>query len=814
MIVSKFGGTSVGSAENIEKVIEIAKQKKEQVAVVVSALGGVTNQLIRASELSLEADPTYENILDELDTRHKEAIDALLQGDFKESALQHLKETMEELRMILQGVSLLSDLSEKSAARIVSTGEILSSHLITMAMKQRDLKAAFMDSRQLIRTDDAFQNAIVDYEFTYTRIAEFFASTEAEIIVLPGFIASNEKGETTTLGRGGSDFTAALIANGAHADCLEIWTDVSGMYTANPKLVRQAKPIESISYQEAMELSHFGAKVLFPPTVQPALDKGIDILIKNTMEPEAPGTRITEKTKVNGSLIKGISHIEDIALLTLEGNGMVGVPGISSRLFGALADELINVKFITQASSEHSICLAIDDQDTARAKKAVDREFEFEILKNRVNPLVVEKQLAIIALVGDQMKSHQGISGKMFSQLGHNNVNIRAIAQGSSERNISAVIREEDVKKALNVLHASFFEAQIKQLNLFVVGIGNVGGKLLNQIENQQKFLIEKKNLQLRVTGIANSRKMLLCEGGISLHNWQQQIDSEGEASDLDTFFARMTDMNLRNSVFIDNTAHEVVTHLYSRCLKESIAVVACNKIACSSAYANYEELKGLSSKYQAPFLFETNVGAGLPIIDTLHNLIASGDQIHEIQAVLSGSLNFVFNNFAGDRSFYEVVKQAGEEGYTEPDPRIDLSGVDVARKILILMRESGIRAELEDIENRSFLPEESLKADTVDDFLESLKTSAGHFDDLRKNADAAGCKLKYVASFKDGKAEVGLQHIAPDHPFYNLDGKDNIVLFYTDRYKEQPLIIKGAGAGADVTASGIFGDIIRTGNL
>ncbi|CAG0909527.1 unnamed protein product, partial [Cyprideis torosa] len=478
-----------------------------------------------------------------LDTRHKEAIDALLKGDFKEAALQHLKETLDELKMILQGVSLLSDLSGKSAARIVSTGEILSSHLITMAMKQRGLKAALKDSRQLIRTDDTFQNALVDYEFTYARIAEFFASTEAEIIVLPGFIASNERGETTTLGRGGSDFTAALIANGAHADCLEIWTDVSGMYTANPKLVRQAKPIESISYQEAMELSHFGAKVLYPPTVQPALDKGIDILIKNTMAPEAPGTRITEKTKVNGSLIKGISHIEDIALLTLEGNGMVGVPGISSRLFGALADELINVKFITQASSEHSICLAIDEQDTTRAKKAVDREFEFDILKNRVDPLVVEKQLAIIALVGDQMKSHQGISGKMFSELGHNNVNIRAIAQGSSERNISAVIREEDVKKALNVLHASFFEAQIKQLNLFVVGIGNVGGKLLDQIESQQKFLIEKKNLQLRVVGMANSRKMLFCEGGISLDNWRQQLDSEGETSNLDSFFNRMTDL-------------------------------------------------------------------------------------------------------------------------------------------------------------------------------------------------------------------------------------------------------------------------------
>jgi aspartokinase/homoserine dehydrogenase 1 len=814
MIVSKFGGTSVGSAENIEKVIEIAKQKKDKVAVVVSALGGVTNQLIHASELSLQTDPGHQEIVNELENRHNEAIDRLLQGDFREAALQFVQATLDELRMILQGVSLLSDLSGKSAARIVSTGEVLSSYLITMAMKQQGLNAALKDSRELIQTDDAFQNAQVNYEFTYSKIGDFFSSTEADIIVMPGFIASNERGETTTLGRGGSDFTAALIANGANADSLEIWTDVSGMYTANPKLVRQAKPIESISYQEAMELSHFGAKVLYPPTVQPALDKGIDILIKNTMEPEAAGTRITERDKVNGSLIKGISHIEDIALLTLEGNGMVGVPGISSRLFGALADEQINVKFITQASSEHSICLAIDAEDTEPAKKAVDQEFEFEILKKRVDPIVVEKHLAIIALVGDQMKSHQGISGKMFSELGHNNVNIRAIAQGSSERNISAVIRDEDVKKALNVLHASFFEAQIKQLNLFIVGIGNVGGKLLDQIGSQQEFLIEKKNLQLRVIGIANSRKMLFEEEGISLDNWQQRLEAHGEASDLDHFYSKMSDLNMRNSVFIDNTANEKVTELYARCLRESIAVVACNKIACSSAFENYEELKGLSRKYQAPFLFETNVGAGLPIIDTLHNLIASGDQIHEIQAVLSGSLNFVFNNFLGERSFYEVVKQAGEEGYTEPDPRIDLSGVDVARKILILMRESGIRAELEDIENRSFLPEESLQAETVSDFMESLKATAPHFENLRKKADQAGSKLKYVASFKDGKAQVGLQHIASDHPFYNLDGKDNIVLFYTDRYKEQPLIIKGAGAGAEVTASGIFGDIIRTGNL
>ena len=813
MIVSKFGGTSVGSAENIEKVVEIAGAKKNKVAVVVSAMGGVTNMLIEASELALDNDTTFMEIVEEIDLLHRSAISELLEGDLKEKALQHLSETLQQLNSVLQGVSLLNDLSGKSAARIVSTGEILSSYMIALAMRQKGLDAELKDSRELILTDSNYQNARVDYEETYQRIAEYFSGSENDIVVLPGFISSNDKGETTTLGRGGSDFTAALIANGVNAEVLEIWTDVSGMFTANPKLVRQARPIESISYQEAMELSHFGAKVLYPPTVQPALDKGIDILIKNTMAPEEKGTRITEQSKVNGSLIKGISHIEDIALLTLEGNGMVGVPGISSRLFGALANELINVKFITQASSEHSICLAVDAADALKAKKAVDAEFEFEALQHRVDPLIIEKGLSIIALVGDQMKSHQGISGKMFSELGHNNVNIRAIAQGSSERNISAVIRSQDVRKALNTLHASFFEEQIRQLNLFVVGIGNVGGKLLDQIKAQESYLLDKKHLQLQVVGIANSRQMLFDEEGIDLDSWQDRLDREGSKSDPAAFFEQMTELNLRNSVCIDHTGNDQITGLYGPCLRQSIAVVACNKIACSSAYEKYEELKRLSRKYQAPFLFETNVGAGLPIIDTLHNLIASGDQVHEIQAVLSGSLNFVFNNFTGDRSFHEVVLRAGEEGYTEPDPRIDLSGVDVARKILILMRESGIRAELEEIENRSFLPDASLQAGSVAEFLETLNTEAAHFRRLREEAEAAGCKLKYVASFKEGKAEVGLQHIAPDHPFYNLDGKDNIVLFYTDRYREQPLLIKGAGAGAAVTASGIFGDVIRTGN-
>lgn len=813
MKVLKFGGSSVASSENINKVIQIVKEasKSTKVAIVVSALGGITDVLLDAGNLACNSNISYKNRLQLIEERHLQIVRELIPINNQSSVLGFVKNLLNKLESTLEGVFLINELSNKTSDKIVSFGELLSSYIIAEAMKSNQLDAVLKNSQELIITNENFSNASVHFEKTNILIESFFKVNEHSIVVLPGFVALTEKGEVSTLGRGGSDYTAALITAATKASILEIWTDVSGMYTANPKIVRQAFPIKDISYQEAMELSHFGAKVLYPPTIQPVLEKEIPIVIKNTFDANAEGTFIA-KVSSNKNPIKGISHIENMALITLEGSGMIGIPGFSRRLFDSLSQEKINVSLITQASSEHSICIAIENSDTEKAKLAIDSEFSYEIEQHKVDPLIIEKNNAIIALVGDNMKSHQGISGKMFSTLGKNNVNIRAIAQGASEKNISAVIAHKDIKKALNTLHSVFFEDQTKQLNLFVVGVGNVGAKLLLQIKNQQDYLLENLKIQLRVIALTNSKKMLFNEDGIDLENWKSSLDI-GENLDMDLFHTKVAELNFRNSIFVDNTANEQIAGLYAKYLKESVSVVTCNKIACSSNYSNYINLKELSREYNAPFLFETNVGAGLPIIDTLKNLIASGDKVTKIQAVLSGSLNFIFNNFNTETSFYEVVKQAGVEGYTEPDPRIDLSGVDVMRKILILARESGTELELDAISNNSFLPQSSLKSTSVPEFLETLKSEAIHFENLYKNASANDCRLKFVAEFDNGKAKVGLQEIPSDHPFYNLEGKDNIVLFYTNRYSEQPLIIKGAGAGADVTASGLFADIIRIGN-
>lgn len=815
MNVLKFGGTSVANAQNIKLVIDIVAQKSKEnkLVVAVSAFSGVTDLLLSAAQKASSKDDSYRDVILQIEKKHLEAIKELIPGEEQTVLLHYCKKNISFLETLLDGCYLLGELTLRTSDMIVSFGELLSSYIISEALKQKVPSSTFKDSRELIKTNGQFGKAEVYFDVTNQTIVDYFATNTYQVTVIPGFIASSLKGNTTTLGRGGSDYTAAIIAAALNAEALEIWTDVNGMFTANPKIVKQAQPIEKITYEEAMELSHFGAKVLYPPTIQPILSKSIPIWIKNTFEPEAFGTSISSASSGNGNPIKGISHIDKISLITLEGPSMVGVAGVSKRLFEVLSNHLISVIFITQASSEHSICIGILNSDAETAKTVIDKAFELELSQNKINPCIVENDLCIVALVGEQMKNHQGISGKMFSTLGKNNVNIRAIAQGASERNISVVINENDVKKALNTLHERFFEEQTKQLNLFVMGVGNVGEKFIEQIHQQKKFLKDNLKINLRVIAISNSRKMIFEEEGILLKDWKNALEA-GEKANKTEFISRTKALNLRNSIFVDITANTEVSLTYEYYLRQNIAVVTCNKIACSSEYENYANLKRLSRKYNAPFLFETNVGAGLPIIDTLKHLIASGDQIHKIQAVLSGSLNFIFNNFSDTYSFHDVVKEAGVHGFTEPDPKIDLSGIDVARKILILIRESGYQMEMDAIENQSFLPKECMETSSNEEFFNSLIRHANHFGNLLKEAKEKECRLKFVAKFDNGKASVGLQQIPKESPFYNLEGKDNIVEFFTDRYVDQPLIIKGAGAGAAVTASGIFADVIRIGNV
>ncbi|MFN3755159.1 bifunctional aspartate kinase/homoserine dehydrogenase I [Flavobacterium sp.] len=815
MIALKFGGTSVANAENISKTIAIVanKSKENQLAVVVSAFSGVTDLLILAGKTAAEKDKGYKDIVSQIEKKHKDAIEELISLSEQSEIIDTINSNINHLKTLLDGCYLLGELTNRTADIVAGFGELLSSQIIAVALKQKVNNSAFKDSREVIKTNSNFGKAAVDFDITNKLITDYFKNNSTQVTLFPGFIASSLDGNTTTLGRGGSDYTAAIIAAAVKADVLEIWTDVNGMFTANPKSVKQAQPIETISYQEAMELSHFGAKVLYPPTIQPVLKDSIPIFIKNTFEPEVYGTLISNTPEASNNPIKGITHIDNIALLTLEGSGMVGVAGSSKRLFEVLSNENINVIFITQASSEHSICIGILNADADKAKTAIDKAFEMEIVQGKVDPCIVEKDLCIVALVGESMKNHQGISGKMFSTLGKNNVNIRAIAQGASERNISVVINEKDVKKALNTLHERFFEDNTKQLNLFVMGVGNVGEKFIDQISQQKKFLKENLKINVRVIALSNSRKMVFDEDGINLKDWKEVLDN-GEKANPNNFIARTKELNLRNSIFVDITANYDIASIYDQFLGQNIAVVTCNKIACSSEYNNYKNLKNLSRKYNAPFLFETNVGAGLPIIDTLKHLIASGDKVNRINAVLSGSLNFIFNNFSDTYNFHDVVKEAGVQGFTEPDPKIDLSGVDVARKILILIRESGYEMEMDDITNNSFLPKECMETTNNEDFFKSLTKHASHFDNLLAEAKAKDSRLKFVASFENGKASVGLQFIPADSPFYNLEGKDNIVQFYTDRYVDQPLLIKGAGAGAAVTASGIFADVVRIGNV
>ena len=806
MKVLKFGGTSVGSVNAIRQVGDIIKNdlKSGPHIIVVSAFSGVTNRLEELCSLASSGNTQYRDILSELESQHLDVYEQLVSNN----PTDFIGEQLRLLREVCDGIFLLKEITKKSSDYVMSFGERVSSFIISKYFETL-FDTALFDSRKYLIVDTDGGQTSIDLKASSAKMGEI--PSFSSVNVFPGFIASNKEGITTTLGRGGSDFTAALLANLVGAELLEIWTDVSGILSADPGLVRQAKVIDHISYEEAMELSHFGAKVIYPPSIQPALAKEIPIKIKNTFAPEDEGTLVTKEWDEKKELIRGISSIKNIVLINLTGAGMVGIPSFSHRFFGALASQQVNVILITQASSEHSICAAIAASEMKEALLALKKEFKQEIASKRISEIEVEKDLSILALVGANMRNQVGVSGQMFHILGKNGVSVKAIAQGSSERNISTVIPQSNLKKALNVLHEEFFLSSLKRINLFIIGIGNVGQAFIDQIQQQYDFLIEKHQTRIAVTGVANSKNMLFDEEGINLKDFRSGL-SKGSKFEMSEFVSNMTELNLRNSIFIDITGSDKIAGAYQNILKNSISVVTPNKIAATDSYEKYQGLYAAASKANAHFLIETNVCAGLPVISTLSDLIRSGDQIHKIQAVLSGTLNYLFNTYDGQKPFVEIIKQAKELGLTEPDPRLDLFGEDVKRKILILARQSGEEMEMSSVKLESFLPPSCHEAKSIEDFYQEVEKQESHFLDLWQKANAEGKKLRVVASYEPNQhsAKVSLEAASEDHPFYNLEGMDNIVLFYSNRYSQQPLVVKGAGAGAAVTASGIFADVLK----
>ena len=809
MKVLKFGGTSVESAENIEKVKKILMGQDNDVIVVVSALGGITDKILSAAKMAAIGTGYFQAELTEISTRHFEVIEQLFTGKKQAEVKEKVQLLIEELERIVHGVSLIGELTPKTLDKIIGFGERLSSLIISEFIPS----SKWFDSSKLIRTNSDFGKAIVNFEKTNKLIRKAFDSFSG-IAIVPGFISGNEAGEYTTLGRGGSDYTGAIMAAALDVSSLEIWTDVNGFMTADPRVISKAYTIKTLSYSEAMELSYFGAKVIYPPTILPVYKKGIPVRIKNTLNPEAEGTLITD-SKLNGKdlPIKGISSISNITLITIQGLGMVGVTGISARLFGALARQNINVILISQASSENSISFAIDSSSSSKAEAAIRQEFEREIQLDQINKITIEENLAIVAIVGENMKHATGVAGKLFNTIGRNGINIIAIAQGASELNISWVVKISDLRKTLNVVHESFFLSENVELNVFLLGIGLVGGNLLEQIKQQQPKLLKEKHLKIKLAGVANSKKMLFDREGIDIATFRERLLTEGHESSLAQFKNEIIRLNMYNSIFVDCTANAQAAGLYAELLNANISIVTANKVAASSDYENYALLKKIAKRKGAKFLFETNVGAGLPIITTLNDLVNSGDTILKIEAVLSGTLNFIFNTISETIPLSQTIRMAKEQGYAEPDPRIDLSGVDVARKLLILVRESGYQFDMKDIKINTFIPGKYFEG-SLDDFWKNIPEIDAEFEANRKKLVAEGRFWRFVAKFEEGKAEIGLQKISAGHPFADLQGSNNLVMFTTERYHDFPMIIKGYGAGAAVTAAGVFADIIRVSNI
>ncbi len=819
MHILKFGGSSVGSVESIRQVIRIVdthRQQENPIAVVLSAMSGVTNQLIEIGRMATGNEPDYLELVRRIEDRHFTVIKALIPVKEQGRVFAAVRGTINELEELLRGVSLIRELTPRTLDLIMSFGERLSNLTVAECTRAGGIPATFVDARKLIRTDAQFGHAEVNYSLTNPLIQDFFShetGTTAPVPFVTGFIGSTEKGETTTLGRGGSDYTASILGAALNAKTIDIWTDVDGMMTADPRKVPNAFNIPTITYAEAMELSHFGAKVIYPPSLQPAFARNIPIRVLNTFNAGHPGTLVSRTADRRQYTITGISSIDDIALVNVQGSGMIGVAGVSAKLFGILAQHKISVILISQASSEHSICFAIDPKGANRVKAILDTEFASDLASGHIDNISMERDLSIIATVGEGMRKSSGIAGKLFSVLGKNGVNIVAVAQGSSEINISVVITKNNLSKALNALHNVFFQSEARVLNVFMVGTGLIGQALLRQINAQATYLRQEKLLKISVVGLSNTKKMVFSPNGLDLNHWHDLQQLEGVTTSLPAFFDKIKSYNLPNSVFIDCTSDRDIVQHYEALLDANISVVTPNKVANSGPYAEYRRLQRTALNRGVKFLYETNVGAGLPIINTLQGLLTSGDRFLKIEAILSGTLSFIFNTFAPGTSFVDVVREAKAKGYTEPDPRDDLSGQDVARKILILAREAGFPLEPDDVTVETLLPPACLAAPTIPAFFDSLLAENAYFETLLNAASARGEKLRMIATFEHGKAIIGLRGVGPEHPFYQLTGADNIISFTTERYKERPLVIKGPGAGAEVTASGVFADMVSIGS-